>query len=454
MNIKIYKLLKNSSILSSPGLLSIFLSLIAIPTHLEIAGVESYGNYIIFHFILVFSLIFNFGIGKSIAVSINNYPKKYKEISYQGMRYTFFIVLFFVLVFYLFSFYKEQLFITNLLSLLNFEYLALGFIISIIYSSLEGILQGNQKFKSLSFYNFIFFSLSISLPSISLIYYSDVSLNNLIIFSLTIKFFTVVFMFILIIGKNLILKSNSKILLLNLKKNSKWLTLNNMLIHFYDLFDKYLVKIFLGPIAIATYTIPQQLTGKLSIFSKGFSAFLLPTLSRRGGDTNSFNYTLEIFLKIIPILIFFIFPLYEIFLNFWLKNNYNETILTLTKIFSLCSIFSCVSHLLITKFEASKTLNRNLKIEFILMPFFLFALYYLTSNEFTLIQISFLILLKELILLFFRLNLLKKDIKNVNSYYLYTFLLILALYLSINFKMLFLVFLILLIFIYSFKNDK
>ena len=85
---------------------------------------------------------------------------------------------------------------------------------------------------------------------------------------------------------------------------------------------KYLVKIFLGPIAIATYTIPQQLTGKLSIFSKGFSAFLLPTLSRRGGDTNSFNYTLEIFLKIIPILIFFIFPLYEIFLNFWLKNNY------------------------------------------------------------------------------------------------------------------------------------
>jgi O-antigen/teichoic acid export membrane protein len=454
MNIKIYKLLKNSSILSSPGLLSIFLSLIAIPTHLEIAGVESYGNYIIFHFILVFSLIFNFGIGKSIAVSINNYPKKNKEISYQGMKYTFFIALFFVLIFYLFSLYKDQLFISNLLSLLNFEYLALGFIISIIYSSLEGILQGNQKFKSLSFYNFIFFSLSISLPSISLIYYSDVSLNNLIIFSLAIKFFTVVIMFILIIGKNLILKSNSKILLLNLKKNSKWLTLNNMLIHFYDLFDKYLVKIFLGPIAIATYTIPQQLTGKLSIFSKGFSAFLLPTLSRRGGDTNSFNYTLEIFLKIIPILIFLIFPLYEIFLNFWLKNNYNETILTLTKIFSLCSIFSCVSHLLITKFEASKTLNRNLKIEFILMPFFLIALYYLTSNEFTLIQISFLILLKELILLFFRLNLLKKDIKNVNSYYLYTFLLILALYLSINFKTLFLVFLILLIFIYSFKNDK
>ena len=43
-----------------------------------------------------------------------------------------------------------------------------------------------------------------------------------------------------------------------------------ILVHFYDLFDKYLIKIFLGPIAIATYSIPQQLTGKLSILSQRF----------------------------------------------------------------------------------------------------------------------------------------------------------------------------------------
>ena len=59
--------------------------------------------------------------------------------------------------------------------------------------------------------------------------------------------------------------------IINLKNNSRWLTLNNLLIQFYDLSDKYLVKIFLGPVAIATYSIPQQLTGKLSIFSKKLS---------------------------------------------------------------------------------------------------------------------------------------------------------------------------------------
>jgi len=78
MNLKIHKLLINSSILSLPGFLSILLSLVSIPIHLNIAGVENYGNYIIFHFVLIISSVLNLGIGKSIAVSINNHPKKKK----------------------------------------------------------------------------------------------------------------------------------------------------------------------------------------------------------------------------------------------------------------------------------------------------------------------------------------------------------------------------------------
>ena len=453
MNIKKYKILKNSAILSLPGLISVILSLVSIPIHLNIAGTESYGNYIIFHFILVLSIIFNFGVGKSIAVSINNYPKKNKEIAYQGLKYTFFISVILIGIFYLFFSVSEFTFISNLLSVSYLNFITYGFIISIIYSSLEGILQGNHKFKSLSFYNFIFYSLSISLPSISLLYYNDYSLKNLIFFSLTIKSLSIFIMLLSIANNNLITKSHNKILLNNLRNNSKWLTLNSLLIHFYDLFDKYLVKIFLGPIAIATYSIPQQLTGKLSILSKGFSAFLLPNLSKKRGDAYNFNFTIKIFLKLIPFLILLIFPFFDVFLNLWLKNNYNETILILTKIFSICSIFSCISHLLITKFEASKTLYRNLKVEFFLMPVFLSFLYFLTSNTFSLVQISILILLKEWILLLFRFFLLRKEIKNVKNYYVYSFLLLLGLYLSISFGHLFYLFLMLLTLIFFLKND-
>ena len=76
MKIKFRQLIKNSTILSVPGFISIFISLLSIPIHLNYAGPESYGNYIIFHFILMISINFNFGIGKSTVVSINNFPKK------------------------------------------------------------------------------------------------------------------------------------------------------------------------------------------------------------------------------------------------------------------------------------------------------------------------------------------------------------------------------------------
>ena len=83
MEVKISKLLINSSILSLPGFLSILLSLVSIPVHLNIAGTENYGNYIIFHFLLIISSILNLGIGKSIAVSINNYPKRIKKLVFR-----------------------------------------------------------------------------------------------------------------------------------------------------------------------------------------------------------------------------------------------------------------------------------------------------------------------------------------------------------------------------------
>ena len=156
MSLIINKLLINSAILFIPGILSIFLSLLAIPIHLNIAGIENYGNYIIFHFLLIISTIFNFGIGKSIAVSINNYPKKSKAISYQGIKYTFFVIIFSIIFFLIILNLNQIFFVSKLVKTSQINYLLLGISLSILYSSLEGILQGYQKFKSLSLYNFIF----------------------------------------------------------------------------------------------------------------------------------------------------------------------------------------------------------------------------------------------------------------------------------------------------------
>ena len=402
------KLLFNSTILSLPGLISIFVSLLAIPIHLKIAGIENYGNYILFHLILSVSFLLNLGISKSIVISINNFPKYREEVAFEGVKYTsiinFFIIIFLILTLLIF---KEIL--SNEIIFL-FKYCSLGIIISQFYLCFEGIFLGNERFKFSSLFNFIFYSLALSIPSLTLIFYQNLTLENLIIISLLIKLLTILFMIFLLISKGLIKKNKKKFLLNNLKKNSKWLTSSSILDQFYYLLDKYLIKIFLGPIALATYSIPQQIMWKLSVVSKGFSAFLLPILSKRNSTNDDFNTSLNIFLRILPIVIFAVFPFYALLLKIWLGDQFNQEILNLTKIFSLSVLFSCGSHILITKFEASKILKQNIKFESYLLPFFLVSIFLLIINSFPLVFIASLILIKEFTLLILRMNFLKSEI--------------------------------------------
>ena len=53
-----------------------------------------------------------------------------------------------------------------------------------------------------------------------------------------------------------------------IKKYSKWYFLFNLNIQIFDILDKYLIKIFIGPAALAIYSIPYQLAGKITTFSK------------------------------------------------------------------------------------------------------------------------------------------------------------------------------------------
>lgn len=430
---KIYKkLIESSFILSLPGFFSIFISLVSIPIHLNIAGSENYGNYIIFHFILILTQILNFGIGKSIVISINNFPKMSKEISYEGIKYTCYLTIIISIFFFIFS--NLNINFSTSLIIINIEiiYMLIGTIVSIWYLTLEGIFQGNEKFKFLSFFNFIFYSLSLSLPSLLLLKYSFLNNSELILIALIIKIIGVLVMLILICSYDYLKRSKNETLYKNLKKNSKWISLNIILVQFYDVIDKFFIKYFIGPIALATYSIPQQLTGKLSILSKGISAFLLPNLSKKNTSINNLNFTLDVFLRYIPIFIFIIYPFFEIFLSFWLNNQFNENILILTKIFSISAIFSCASHILVTNFEAKKKLKINLKIEFFILPVFLSILIYFIITNQSLVIISIIILIKEFLLLTIRLYLMQNIYHNFVKYLFFNLIYFFMIFLSFN----------------------
>ena len=404
------KLYINSFILSSPGFVSVFFSLFAIPIHLNVLGSENFGNYIFFHLILSFSFLLCLGLPKSIIIASGKNQSYKKEISYEGLKYTFFLAIFIFVINTINEKYIFYYFVK-----FNQTYLAYGMIISIIYLVFEGILQSNKKFLFLSLNNLIFYSFSLSIPSILLLFFKELKLDDLILISIIIKLAIVVFIFCIFIKKKLIKKSKKNMLIDTLKINSLWLTLNSFLVQIYEMLDKYLIKMLLGATSLALYSIPQQITGKLSVLSRGFSSFLMPYLSS-GSKLEEYEKTLKIFFCIFPLFIFILFPFYSFILNTWLGDSFENEILILTKIFSLIAILSSTSHILITRFEAEQLSKANFNLEIIFLPIFFTILIIVFLNYSSLIFISLTILIKELVLNIVRILYLNKKLNNTKIY--------------------------------------
>ena len=441
MKIDKNKLYSNSLIISAPGFISIFLSLFAIPIHINTLGMGNFGDYIFFHIALSFSFLLCVGIPKSIIIASGKNLKHKNKIAYEGIKYSLYLLFIIYSIFLINQKYSIIIF-----EVFELEYLVYGIMISILYLVLEGILQSNKKFFFLSINNFIFYSLSLSLPSIILIYNENLDLNTLIMISVMIKFLVILIVFFILIKQGLINKTKKEILIKTIKKNSLWLTLNSFLVQLYEMLDKYLIKLLFGGASLALYSIPQQITGKLSVLSRGFGTFLMPFLSE-GSKKNDYNTTLKIFYCLIPLVIFILFPFYNIILSAWIGETFNEELLNLTKIFSIIAILSSTSHILITRFEAEQLSKINFKLEIYILPIFLVSLALIFTHFNSLIYISLIILAKEFFLNIFRILYLKSKLRNIKLFlfniFMHTILLILSFF-NLN---IFLILLIVLIYI-------
>ncbi len=384
-------LLKNTSILSIPSILGIILSIISIPIHLQINGKSDYGNYIFFHFIFSFGLLLSFGLNKIVTIELSK-KKFQKEIIQQSLFFSSLIILIVMITnIFISNFYKDLHF---------FLIIGLGISLTILYIILEGVIQGLKSFKLLSVCNFLFYTVALNIPSICLLIF-DINYLDLIKFSIIIKIISILIIF-LFINKIFIHKSVKSFKLFDkVKIFSKWYFLHNTNIQIYDFLDKYLINIFIGPVALAIYSIPYQLAGKITIFSKSLSAVLLPEISSEKYN-DSFNISLNIYTIFIPLGLLLLFPILENILKIWLQDQYSIQILQLTKIFLIVSWISGISHILIALFEGKKEIKFNTLLEIIFIFPFLSILLIILFGYKSLISVSLILLLKEFVLFIFR----------------------------------------------------
>jgi O-antigen/teichoic acid export membrane protein len=414
MNKSNKKFFLNSFFSGLPGFISILLSLLSIPIYLKYGGTEEYGSYIFLHFLSFVGQIFNLGLGKISAITIAQ-NKSVDDSSWILLKKTIknsFTIFFVLIIFFVIN--KFYFFFSGYILLLSI----LSIVITIIFVTIEGVFQGKRLFVKLMLINLFFYGISLSLPPFLLIFY-HASYKSIFFISLIIKITVIVMSTFYLFRKKPLKFFFKKRPELNYYFNQKWFSISNMLSVAYDFADKYLIKIFIGPVALAFYSIPQQLTGKLSIISKGISAVLLPTIAfeKKKLLTKDFLLSLKIFIFIVPVIIFLLFILFDIFFSFWLRNNSNNEIINLAKIFSIVTWVSCMSHLIITYYEGSGIIKKNTIIEIKFYPFFLSFLFIAVLNK-NLFLITIVILLKEIALFFLRSITLSRGIRIIKYSYL------------------------------------
>ena len=423
------KFFLNSFLASMPGFISILLSLLSVPIYLKYGGVEEYGNYIFLHFLSFVAPVFNFGLGKIAAITISqnkNEDTTALLVLHKTVKNLSIILLILSLIFIGNEFF---LFISR-----NVFFLAsLSIILTVLFVTVEGIFQGKKLFFGLMLINLFFYGIALSLPPF-LLMYQHFNYNNIFLISLIIKASIVIFS-VLYLFKHKPLKfffifSFS----FSYLSNQKWFAVSSLLSIAYDIMDKYLIKFYIGPVALAVYSIPQQLTGKLSIISKGVSAVLLPAIAFKKNNkliSKDFLISLRFFVFVVPLLIFFLFNFFDIFFEIWLGKNSNIEITNLAKIFSIVAWISCLSHLMVSYYEGSGDVKKNSIMELGFYPIFFSFLYLAIINK-NLFIISIVILIKEIFLFIFRSIRISKKIIIIRYSYVVIIISLIFLFYSID----------------------
>lgn len=405
----------NNVIISGlPGILSIFLSFVSIPIFLNLISTDLYANYIIQHSVLTLGMILNLNLGKIAAIKLQKLNLKHKkEVIFTSIVTTLLIgiilsAITFLLIFFVFS---NRNFFEISISIFY------GLFITIFYISTEHIMKGLGYFRICSFSNFMFYSLSLSVPAFLLLIDNQnyILLSNLFNISLLIKFFSIFLIIFFLIQKgNLILTNINFNLFNDFKIHSKWITIYGVYNQIYDYIDKYLIKIYLGSLMLVTYSVPQQIAAKLTIFSQSIIAVLLPKLSKqktKSKKKNILSANLYFFFIVISFPLILSLPFYDDILNWWLKKANTLMIIKLFKIFILLTFLGCVSNIIVSFYEATLSSKKNTKYEtYTIFPFIfglVICVYY--KNVF---YFAILLFLKELILIFIRIFSIKYFIRD------------------------------------------
>ena len=164
-----------------------------------------------------------------------------------------------------------------------------------------------------------------------------------------------------------------------------WITISNIVSPFMGYVDRFIIGGIVSVSAVAFYSTPQEIATKLWIIPGALTPVLFPTFAikvAQGGDAawillkDSVYWLFVVLLPIIVAIMLFSHTL----LSIWISPNFADHSAVLLQIFSGGILINSLAHVPFTLIQSSGKSKLTALIHVIELPFFLIALWLLTSK--------------------------------------------------------------------------
>lgn len=164
-----------------------------------------------------------------------------------------------------------------------------------------------------------------------------------------------------------------------------WMTVSNVVSPFMGYIDRFVIGTMVSAAAVAFYTTPQEMITKLWIIPGALTAVLFPKFAADMADNDEQNKVL--FYKAVNILFLVLFPIAlfmglfaQEILSIWINPTFSDNSTIIMQIFAAGILINCLAHVPFTLIQGVGGARLTAIIHCIELPFFLLALWVLTSN--------------------------------------------------------------------------
>jgi O-antigen/teichoic acid export membrane protein len=371
--------------------LPILIILITVPLYLHAIGAEKYGALSLVWIVFGYFGILDFGISRSVTTAISRAEGRQAKADIiwsaaaLNMAWGALIAIVGGGAFFLYAGHSESEMVKDVATAL--PWMMFGIPVLMITSTLNGALDGEERFKmanSLQLVGSILYQL---VPLFTAYYVSD-HLPDLIIAVILCRFVLLV-LYAIVVGRlfDLVaLFSVSKSTMISLLKFGSSIAAVNILDPIFTRIDQVIIARFAGASDVAAYSIAVNSIGRLGILPMAMSRSIFPKLSTGTADDHrealfsSKSKIIWIWFGICGAAIVASDLVYYL----WLKDPIYVEVSAVAKIYAVGLWANCLGILPYTALQAWGRSTTILKVHLLEMPFYLVALVLLTYHYGTL----------------------------------------------------------------------